>query len=256
MRNPLEAEQVITNKDQNRHWPIELTIVVVLALVVSGVAVGLTAPPAYASCIGHCYGALEWPGTNIGGSSTFETVHLNSPTNYHISEELWEIDGRHTCSPNADSWIEAGEATQLGFSGDYYFWADCRPGSQELHHFLYQPPSGDFGQFFQYFINYYSNGEYALAMFTTSGTEEWNAFSTNDSITPGVEEIGLETTNTDVTSANPDVFYNNQYEDAHTSTWHYQVLVGDMENASPPTFIWAEPPAPGNNGGEGETTCC
>lgn len=136
-------------------------------------------------------------------------MHLNGTSQYHISEEMWLIDSTHACSPNSGSWIEAGEATRLDTVGNWYFWSDCRPGSKEYDHWKYQPPGGDVYAYFQYYINLYQSGEFALAMFNTSGVEEWNGMSTGNSMAANLIEVGLETTNTSATSANTDFFVYN-----------------------------------------------
>ncbi len=75
-----------------------------------------------------------------------------SNNNYHVSDELWTVDGNTACKTSSVSWIEAGEATKYHGSGTWYFWADCRPGSIEYDNWQYVVPSGDYGLYHLWFI--------------------------------------------------------------------------------------------------------
>src|SRR5215467_6928909 len=77
--------------------------------------------------------------------------------------KMWLRDTSHGCNNYSVSWIEAGEATQPGKTGNYYFWGDCRPGFDFAPHFLKQPPSGDVGQYFEYIITYAGTNTYSVA---------------------------------------------------------------------------------------------
>jgi hypothetical protein len=133
----------------------ELRLLLLGSLVVALLGTCWTAPTAHAASCGgdKCYGDNTWVHTSSGVSSTFKTVTLYSITGggNHISDEMWLIDYGDNCS-GGRSWLEAGLATQPGHTGYYYFWAECRPGATFLTHFLYQPPSGDVGNYFYYYI--------------------------------------------------------------------------------------------------------
>jgi hypothetical protein len=240
-----------------RRWP-EVAIIIATSLVLSlvGVYVQLsTAPIAEAACIGHCYGIVKWPNAIDGASTRFFSETLSGNSSYHISNELWLIDTSHGCSGNSGSWVEAGEATRLSPYGVYYFWAECRPGSAELDHFQYVVPSGDYSQRFTYYIQEGNPSTILVAMFNSSGTEPWNGVSTSNSMAPNLIEAGLESTNTSQTSAAYNYFSLNQWQDG-SGIWHYQTNGGSISQNMPPYFSWSAVPAPGNNGGNGQTHCC
>lgn len=94
-------------------------------------------------------------------------------------------------------------------------------------------------------------------MESMSGTIQWDALSTSNSMSPNSIEIGLETTNNShsVTYADNDYFQFNQWEGTNGS-WNYQTNPGDTSSNDPPYWWWLTIPANGNAGGQGETQCC
>jgi len=202
-----------------------------------------------------------WPNGILGSSTEFQTVHLYSVNDGsdHISEEMWLVDDVDDCAGNGISWVEAGEATWYGHTGNWYFWADCRPGSTFLPHFLYQPPSGDVYHYFQYTIEkaLRATNEFSASMYNTSGTQLWYGESTSNTMAADEIQVGLETTdnNYSVTHSDPDYFIGNQYFGLN-EVWAYQANSGTVYANNPPTWTWVTPPSGGNHGGEGKTTCC
>lgn len=243
-----------------------------LILVLAGVVVSLAAPfwslpTAHAATCpssqnGHYYAAVCWDGTNIGNTSTLKTVGLFSVNDgvNHISEEIWVVDLVNSCAFTGASWLEAGEATQKGQTGNWYFWGECpRGGSQDLYHWEYQPPGGDVGQYFQYFVSKPSTTTttWSITMDDNVGNFKWGANTTN-TMSPNRIITGLETTSQSysITHSDPDYFINNKFKDANSGAWTAQTIDGLVASANPPSWTWVTHPAPGNNGGQGKTTCC
>lgn len=228
--------------------------------------------PAYARPLnacpgGHCYGAVVWTNPILGAIAWINTVHLYSVNDgvNHISEELWLIDNNsnHTCYHNGvaqgGAWVETGEATRVGYSGNWYFWGDCRPGSIDLYHWPYQPPSGDYGQAMEYVIDRGSSSTFSIAASNTvTGNLLFTGTSTSNSMSPNDIQTGLETTNNSysVTHADNDYFTHNQYHGTN-GAWGYQHNSdGSIAQYKPPYFYWNTPPHSSSTGGQGETTCC
>jgi hypothetical protein len=205
----------------------------------------------------HCYAQAQWQYGGaygiFGQNVQLQTVHLYSANDgyNHISEEQWVIDTYDNCLDGV-SWIEAGEATWTGHTGNWYFWADCRPGSTEYNHFLYQPPSGDVGQYQQYVISKRTSNTYLVWMQNaSSGQIQWSKTSTSNTMAGAdLLEIGLETTNNSysVTHADPDYFRYTRFEGSD-SNWYYQNQPGFQYSSYPPNWTWITKPAPGGTGG-------
>jgi hypothetical protein len=179
---------------------------------------------------------------------------------------MWAIDWAHPCNGYSVSWIEAGEGTGAGKTTPWYFWADCRPGYNYAQHWLYQVPSGDFGQFFAYTIVNTSNwgtsqGTWDLSMQSLNGTQHWlNGLHTSTAMSfkPNDIEVGLEIypfPDPAVGSANPADYTQNQWRNS-SGVWAYQNSAGSPHSDPTAFWTWLTVPAPGGVGGYGEATCC
>lgn len=250
----------------NRAITWQMGIAVVGALVLSLMAPILHSNVAHAATCGstHCYALAKWPNGILGAITHFETVHLYSVNNGqdHISEELWLVDDKHDCGGNGGSWVETGEATRVGSTGNWYFWADCRPGSTFIAHWQYQPPSGDVGQYSEYLIDKGSNpGTYSVASTSdATGNLHFTGTSASNTMSADWIQVGLETTNNSysITHADTDYFRYNQYHGLN-GVWAYQANPGNPPGGysnNPPNWTWLTAPAPGGTGGLGRTTCC
>lgn len=214
---------------------------------------------AHAACSGHCYGVAEWPNAIHGTHTEIETTSLGTNNNqYHISNEMWLLDSAHSCVNNSISWVEAGEATQYKGTGTWYFWADCRPGSKEIDHWVYPVPQSDYASYFQYFIYQDSGNSYHVEMDTAQGYGLWHAESTYNSMVPNYINVGTETTSAQNTIGSYTPFIYNEYQGTN-GIWGWQANPGNPPTGhsdSPPYWYWNVIPAPGNQGGSGASNCC
>jgi hypothetical protein len=247
----------------SRRFPVEFIATILCALLVSLAGAVLMSPTSFAAgcqTSSHCYGIVEWAGAVHGAQTYEETNYLNGSSGTHISNEQWVLDTNDTCyyqngAAEGESWVEAGYATRTNTSGTWYFWADCRPGSQEYDHWQYIVPSGDYGQYNYYTIDLASSNTYDILATNSLGMQLWSGLSTSNSMSPNFIEIGLETTNRTSTSSSPAYFESNEWEST-INNWHFQTNGGTVSNASPPTFTWDTVPSNNNPGGLGHTTCC
>lgn len=109
-------------------------------------------------------------------------------------------------------WVEDGYWASSSFSSyQEYFWADHRPvdcgGCVNVH--VFGPvPSDDYGYNPQFTIHYVGNNEYQVTV--TSPHYAPNAYSTNNSMTPTLVQMGQELSGTSGASA-PDARFSYRY---------------------------------------------
>jgi hypothetical protein len=214
----------------------------------------------------NCYGGVIWPNAVLGSISVFETVPLYSVNNGsdHISEEMWNTDTNHVCQGahiySTGSWIEAGEATRTGSTGNWYFWASCigNHSTNIMYHWQYQPPSGDVYQYFGYQEWKYNGYFYIDVWNNNTGVTQWSGNVNSEGDLAQRIQIGLETTNNNynVTHAAGDYFTDNEWEGNPDGHWHWQGNSGTPLYNNPPYWSWIYPPGQTNYGGFGLVTCC
>ncbi len=209
---------------------------------------------------GHCYGYTNWSGAVHGSVTEFQTVPLYSAnTSNFIDNEMWDIDTVHLWDGVEYSEVGTGESTWLGRTGNWYFYAYELPvlGMRETP--LYQPPSGDVGNYMEYDVTISSiSGYYQITMINTvtnnAGFQE--TFSAEGTV-PTQIQVGQESTNNScsVNTAQTAYYQSNEWQDLH-NYWHYQTNGGQPYSDYPPTWNWLTVPANGNYGGFGETYSC
>lgn len=166
-------------------------------------------------------------------------------------------------SPLIPAWVGQGYAIQVGHSGVYYFWEDCRGGGVdsgvENLHWLYQMGSSDNGVYFGYYIEQGSlgNGVFNVVSYVPGGSQRWSYQSTSNPMKTNLLQIGEETTTTSSTSAF--AYYTAwQWRSTVNGSWNYQTNAGNPNpsNGNPPYFTWTTPPSNSYPGGLGHANCC
>lgn len=252
------AMHIPRGKGVIKRLPVDVFLILLFLLCMQAFAFPL--PVAHASCSGRCYGVVDWPNPILGAITFISDSSRSSPSGHHITDELWLIDTTTNCGGTGWAcWVEAGYGTRDDQPGIWYFWMDIRPGDNGFlnKHFVYQVPSGDFGQYFEYLIDQGPNNTFTIAVFNAlSGDEIWSGTSTNNSMHANDIEIGLETTDETYSYAVNAYFRKSQYHRSN-GVWNWQANPGTVTSQTPATFTWEQQPNSTNNppGGIGLTSC-
>lgn len=191
---------------------------------------------------GHCYGVQFWGGAN--GADTRITLHAISGGNGFANNELWLI------TSGATYWVEAGVKSNYDFfpaDSSVFFWADNRPGGGYAEHYSTTLTGGDYSK------------PNTLTRITRSGSSNWNVSvndgytsltgtSTNNNITIGDIEMGMEVYGNANAAAPVNHFTNNRWWNGN---FNYQTNDGVGTSVfSPVSAGWTTEPIYSSTGGD------
>ncbi len=235
---------------------------------------------------GHCYGVIDWPG-HVNGSLTYITVKALSSGGTAITHEMWLVDPNsqnteqcylvpNDSSTNGSCWVEGGYVINGPYStgspeGEYFFWADVRPGGEgySVHYNSIPVQSGDYGASAEvYIFNAQHNVQHWS--FCPNTYNEWCVLiHGNSSQMTGVSgnhntnymypteiQIGLEYIGGDGSANSPNVsFTGNEWQNSSNDLINYQKTYENPSNAGggPPDYpveaCWLTPPNQSTTGG-------
>lgn len=172
---------------RRRGIPMRRAVAVVLAAATMTLtAVGFASSAQACDNTNHCYGIAAYSRSGVKGvHATIAPYYLTSPSGTFTTDEIWLV------SSNGAYWVEAGYIRNFaninGVSqGLTTFWFDSRPGGGTHGHVLQTNPALTARTF--YVMQSSPTTSYAVGDGTATG------YSTSNTMTPYISDVGSETT--------------------------------------------------------------
>jgi hypothetical protein len=209
----------------------------------SAQAASSTTHHAQVSCdfIFVCNGIVTWPNAIWGAQAEFQTEALVGVGSRPVYNRMRLDDLNHGCSGASNSWFSAGYRTQEDPSQTWYYWEECKPGSNDQKHFMYRVPANNYGFYWYCRMYRYNTTTYQIDFFYDNWTWYWSGTSYNDNMLATQIELGDGAENV-LDHSDPTLYRYNQWEDNVNGAWHWQNSNGTITNSHPPAFGWNQRP--------------
>jgi hypothetical protein len=228
-------------------------IFVVCTLLLFPSRVG-AAPLSSYSCVGHCYGLVDWYGGVTGAATSIFTNRMYAGDD-HVNNEMWL--NYNDSSGHTIYWVEVGTKAEVGaYNGnEILFWDDNRPNGGFTRHLGPQLNASDFGKYGFFEISKDSSSSF----FVYAGNlpvAAINMESTANPINPNDINIGMELVGSSGATAPINGFTDNQSQ--NSNGWFYQPIRGKVYTTpnSPVRTLWKYPPAGNGSNSGGEFNTC
>lgn len=172
----------------------------------------------------HCYSFIERTirgqlGSSVAISVTDMTCNGCGEPGF-IDNEIW-LNGTDT-NGAGHYWVEGGYATytgRFGLYGEYYFWADQRPGGGYYEHPMQVVPAADYGHNATFWIWRTPGWANRFSVQMISWATSWTGLSTNNWMQVLDTDMGMELSGTSGAHAGT-AFYASPYYQAVNTYWY------------------------------------